>query len=154
MKNKKAQTSLEYLMTYGWVILIIIVALVIVWQWGLFQPKEIPNGHSGFWGVIPEDFSFDSNGNLQLSLKNDVGAKINITRIYVETGGEPYTSGILNYEVSPGGRQPWSYTFSSSSAKQPAGSRFEISIWIEYQDSRVGETYRSSGKIWGSVEAV
>ncbi len=140
-------------MTYGWAILIVVVALVIVWQWGLFEPKNVKPGSSGFWGVVPEDFSFNADGQLQVSLKNEVGASINITGVYAKVGEEEYNTGDVDYDVVPGGRKLLDPLYTFSEAKMPARSRFEISLWIDYQDSRIEETYRSSGKIWGSVDA-
>jgi hypothetical protein len=156
MKNKgtikaKSQASLEFLMTYGWAILIIIVALVIAWQMGLFNPKNIESGYSGFWGVIPEDFSYNSGGLLRLSIQNEVGATITLRKINISIDGAKYDEN-LNMQLSSGSRYTWSNTITTEA---PAHARFEAVIMIDYEDSRTGgRTYRSTGKIWGPVEEV
>ena len=38
-KTKRSQSALEYMMTYGWAILIIVIVAVIIIQHGYFQPK-------------------------------------------------------------------------------------------------------------------
>ncbi len=38
--NSKGQSSLEYLMTYGWAILIIVVVAVILYSMGIFSPSS------------------------------------------------------------------------------------------------------------------
>src|SRR3989344_478750 len=42
MKGKKAQAAMEFLMTYGWAILIILVVLGVLFYLGVFSPKT-PN---------------------------------------------------------------------------------------------------------------
>ena len=42
MINKKAQSAMEYLMTYGWAILVVLIALGALFYLGVFSPKT-PN---------------------------------------------------------------------------------------------------------------
>jgi len=42
MINKKAQSAMEYLMTYGWAILVVLIALGALFYLGVFNPKT-PN---------------------------------------------------------------------------------------------------------------
>jgi len=161
--KKKAQTSLEFLMTYGWAILIVIVIVVVAWQWGFFNPSgAVKKGSSGFWGVSPLDFSYMENGNLELSLKNGVGGGINITEVEVRGGTviysdtNPGTRMSGGAGISPGSQSIYSLP-SSGESELPGGgigSSYDLFLSIEYNDSRTLEVYRSSGKIWGSIEGV
>jgi len=36
----KGQTALEYLITYGWAILVILVVLAVLWYYGVFNPNK------------------------------------------------------------------------------------------------------------------
>jgi len=36
----KGQTALEYLITYGWAILVILVVLAVLWYYGVFNPAK------------------------------------------------------------------------------------------------------------------
>jgi len=36
----KGQTALEYLITYGWAILVILVVLAVLWYYGVFNPSK------------------------------------------------------------------------------------------------------------------
>lgn len=36
----KGQTALEYLLTYGWAILIILVVLTVLWYYGIFEKNR------------------------------------------------------------------------------------------------------------------
>lgn len=42
MLNKKAQSAMEYLMTYGWAILVVLIALGALFYLGVFSPRT-PN---------------------------------------------------------------------------------------------------------------
>jgi len=153
--KKKAQTSLEFLMTYGWAILIILVIVVVAWQWGFFNPAGVVrNGFSGFWGVKPIDFSYKENGNLELSLKNGVRGGINITDVEVRGGTITYTDPMTTpLSISPGSQSLYSLSGITSGLQGGGiGSSYDLFLSIEYNDSRTLEVYRSSGKIWGSIE--
>jgi len=36
----KGQTALEYLITYGWAIIVILVVLAVLWYYGIFTPSK------------------------------------------------------------------------------------------------------------------
>ncbi len=65
-KSKRSQSALEYMMTYGWAILIIVIVAVILYSMGLFNPSSsITFTSSGF-----SPFTVSS------SLCNNLGYKI------------------------------------------------------------------------------
>ena len=39
MMNRKSQSAMEYLMTYGWAILVVLIALGALFYLGVFNPK-------------------------------------------------------------------------------------------------------------------
>ena len=48
-KSKRSQSALEYMMTYGWAILIIVIVAVILYSMGIFNPSSsITSTSSGF----------------------------------------------------------------------------------------------------------
>ncbi len=151
MRPKRiAQASIEFLMTYGWAIIIILVVVVVAWQWGLFDISgSVRPGYSGFWGVVPEDFSYRENGDLVLSLSNNIGANINITSTEITIGTGNYLNN--NQIQIPSGDKTTLTTAGLPGSSR--GSNYEVFLSINYTDERTGlETYRSSGRIWGSVE--
>ena len=65
-KGKRSQSALEYMMTYGWAILIIVIVAVILYSMGIFNPSSsVTFTSSGF-----SPFTVSS------SLCNNLGYKI------------------------------------------------------------------------------
>jgi len=150
MKNRKGQVATEFLMTYGWAILIVALATVMAWQWGLFNPGgAVKPGSAGFWGIRPTDFRYVSSGELHLSLINDVGGTVNITSVTAKLADNTYTNTSIK-TIRAG--ETGSYTITGMTPLS-AGSNYQIPVIITYNDTRVrSEILMSSGRIWGSAE--
>ncbi|HIE33698.1 MAG TPA: hypothetical protein EYP86_00980 [Candidatus Altiarchaeales archaeon] len=150
MKTDKGQISLEFMLTYGWVVLIIILATVVVWQMSLFNlGGEIRPGYSGFWGLIPTagDFKF-SSGELTFPITNEIGRSVNITSVSVKFQGVT-RSQTGNWYMPAGSSE--TFTISGFDAISP-GSRFDMFVIINYTDTSLNEDFVCSGWIWGNSE--
>jgi len=154
MKNKKGQTALEFLLTYGWTILMISIAAVLMWQWGLFNPGgRIRPGSSGFWGVAPyEDFRYTENGTLTIPISNGVGGEVTILEVNATVTGYKHQDTSPGIIIPAGSTERWEADLSSHVTPLSAKSSYNIFVSIAYNDSRTGEEYISSGWIWGNVE--
>ena len=175
---RKGQGSIEFLMTYGWIILAIIIVMVVMWQWGLFDfSNQIDPGSFGFWGVVIQsgnEFILDSKGNMQVSVLNTVGANVTVLSVNISINGHqmdcdppagdsciyipsvdvenPGDWGNDNNVIPPGRTRRISLSDNARWANT-AGTRFDARITIQYNDSRTGESvYQSSGTAWGNIE--
>jgi len=164
----RGQGSVEFLMTYGWAMLIILVVMVVLWQWGLFSLGEsIEPGSFGFWGLVVQDgteFILHENGTLQVSLLNTVGANVTVDSCAVKVGtttvecNDPCNDGtIVRKDATPDCIVPPGeirrIEVGDATWNTPSGKRFDASIAIVYKDVRTGENqYQSSGRIWGNAE--
>ena len=84
--RRKAQTALEYLISYGWMVLIIAVALAALYSLGIFNTSLF----SADTCTMPASFGCQhpvllSNGFLTVSLTQETGTPINITAIACAT---------------------------------------------------------------------
>ena len=66
MMNKRSQSAMEYLMTYGWAILVVLIALGALFYLGVFSPKT-PNTCTGVGPVSCMDTKL-GGGVLNLKL--------------------------------------------------------------------------------------
>ncbi|OYT27410.1 MAG: hypothetical protein B6U97_01785 [Candidatus Altiarchaeales archaeon ex4484_96] len=136
-------------MTYGWAILVILIVVAVLWQWGLFNPSgSVKSGQSGFWGVVPYDYKYTPNGIFSIELQNNIDDTVTIESIKVSTstksnswsGEENISAGSLSPVFNINNLDPYN-----------GGSSYEVFVVIEYNDSRVNTSLLSSGRIWGSV---
>ncbi|MGC8496002.1 MAG: hypothetical protein ACP5MX_02235 [Candidatus Micrarchaeia archaeon] len=87
----KMQSAMEYLMTYGWAILIISIALSALYMMGLFSP----NSYIQSTCIFPADFSclqsfISPTGVLTLNVEQTTSSPINITAIGCNTNATFY----------------------------------------------------------------
>ena len=104
---RKGQTALEYLITYGWAILIILVVLAVLWYYDVFNPAK----WAGETEYCPTDFELlgaeltgagTATGSLSLVLGNKVGNQINISDITIAGDATGTWSGSVT--LAPGGQ--------------------------------------------------
>ena len=156
----KGQTAIEYLMTYGWAILIILIVAGVLAYYGIFAPGSFLGPSSkGFVQVaVLSPWKFDKDGALSLQVENRVGQDINITNIYAGIGtagattlcsGGDFT--LPSGTVGAGARYPTAginTTNCGSTLAGASGSSYTISVAIEY---RIGTTFfNSTGTLSGT----
>src|SRR3989338_9853299 len=73
--NKKGQGALEYLMTYGFALLIIAIVIGVLIFMGILKAPSAGTC-TGLEKLAYEDHTIDSNGNFILYLKNGAGMQI------------------------------------------------------------------------------
>ena len=95
MARTKGQAAMEYLMTYGWAILIVIIVVAVLFSLGVFNPATFTQttvtGLSGF-NVPAGGWQLSSGGRLVFQLTNGVGATVNITQLAVTQGATTVTN--------------------------------------------------------------
>ena len=80
----RSQSALEYMMTYGWAILIIVIVAGVLYSFGVFNPSSSTSATvTGFPGLGSVSAACNPGGALIFSFGNDIGSTINITAINV-----------------------------------------------------------------------
>lgn len=81
MKRGKSQYSVEFLVTYGWALLIIGIVVGAIYTFGWFDPGELLPQKCEFYGQLGcRDFYLNET-DFKLSLVNNFGANLNIGKI-------------------------------------------------------------------------
>ena len=88
----KGQTALEYLITYGWAILVILVVLAVLWYYGIFNParwagESVTEGSA--FKIVDKNLQV---GTLKLTLGNKAGTTVAINSINVS--GDVYNTAL------------------------------------------------------------
>ena len=79
--NKKGQAAMEYLMTYGWALLIILVVGAVLWYYGVFSPSKFVGKQQTCGQLGIDDHYITSAGQLNIKFRNTIGKEINITSV-------------------------------------------------------------------------
>jgi len=153
--ERKGQSAMEYLMTYGWAILIVIIVAAVLYQLGIFNPSTYTTTAAvGFpnFNVPSGGFQLSSAGILTMQLTNGVGATINITYIGANVGSSINESTITadaGLAVGPG--QTTTLTFSNLGSRN-TGSSYNAKVNVTYTNADSGLAgFVSSGTLSGTV---
>ena len=157
MVNKKGQTALEYLLTYGWAILIIIIVGAALYALGVFSPGTFTGKRStGFSQFQMADFKVGTNGadtQLTVVYGNRLGKTVTIDKIIgtyknhecnitvgTSLGPNVQVSKVLNCTSAWGGNLDLKSTY-------------QVAIDFYYTDPDSTLSHIDSGTLFGAVEA-
>ncbi|MFC2174504.1 hypothetical protein ACFLQ2_01410 [archaeon] len=142
---------MEYLMTYGWAILVVIIVGIVLWQSGVFGTGA--GGVSGFNRVRIEDQAWSNTTGWTASYENAAGGtmkKVNITL----TGDLPLNGSVDGYTNNTGTN--WApgkeYLISAPNEFCQEGEGYAVDVTIEYA-SEAGITHTETGTVRGKCEA-
>jgi len=147
----KAQAALDFLMTYGWALLIVVLVVGALFALGIFDIGTfMGNKTSGFTQIGVSGYKLASDGMLTLKLKNLAGTNVNITSINATLGVTTIGNSTL-FALSNGRESAIFSVGNFSSATPSAGSSYSIRVEIHYNDTSSGFSYLDSGTLVGKV---
>ena len=156
---KKGQSTLEYLITYGWAILIIVVIASVLWYFGVFNPSRWAGKQAtGFSKFVVDDFAFSAgtgldNGTLTMvmgSLNDKTITGVTITAEELNTGS-PAVTGSISGSASWGPSDRKTVTFVNvTTSNATVGDDYRIKVMIAYNQGSV--PHSDSGTLIGKVE--
>ena len=142
--NNRGQGAMEYLMTYGWAILVVIIVGIVLWQSGVFGTGS--GGVSGFDKVRIEDYSWSVANGWSVSLENAAGQTMK--NVNITYAGDLTAVGTGNENWAPG--KEYSNTTATVCATEGAG--YAIDMTISY-NSEAAIAHTETGTIRGTCEA-
>ncbi|MCL4399203.1 hypothetical protein M1293_01670 [Candidatus Parvarchaeota archaeon] len=148
----RSQSALEYMMTYGWAILIIVIVAAVLYSLGIFSPaSSISATITGFAGLSVTTGECFANQGLALAFTDNTGSPINLTSINV-TYNSVTQNLLLNNVIVNGGSGT---LFIPGVCPSTLGSHYSVSVKITYTEpgQPLPGPYISSGGISGSSSA-
>lgn len=140
---------MEFLMTYGWVIMAVMVAIGALSYFGLLSPERLlPSRCSLPAGINCLDFIVDS-ASITLVLQNNVGGRITINRVAV--GNVDSSSCFNNVDIVVNNNQKAIISISGCSNGN-MGERFKGELNVTYTKESL-LTHVSSGTINARVSS-
>ena len=141
---RKAQAAMEFLMTYGWAILVVLAAIAALAYFGVLSPgKYLPESC-----VLESGISCDHKITAEsaiLVLQNGMGKDITITSIDVAG----CAGSALSQDLNTGTKGTFTITGCTNGA---AGDRFSGDITIGYTEKDSGLTKTTTGRISTKIQ--
>jgi len=165
--NKRGQAAMEFLMTYGWAIVVVLAAIGALAYFGVLSPQKLLPDRTTFTAPIPNVdnavITLASN-NVQIAFKNNKGVAITLPMTGTGTGS---CSGALavtgTYTNSTGGQQPivagvtqiqngggflLTFTCPANPGAQ-VGSKFSADFTFPYVNFETSQTLTQTGAVDG-----
>jgi len=160
---KRGQVALEFIMTYGWALLVVLVAIGALAFFGVLNPsKYLPDKCIFTTGVTCRDFAFRSDGagfNVSFRLANGLGEGIVILQDQMGAAwnsnagtcapdDDPAWTGnfVIPADESKGFSCVW------ASVSPGAGSAAKVSVDFNYTTTQGFYEKQATGDISGSVQ--
>ncbi len=150
---KRGQAALEFLMTYGWAILVVLIAIGALAYFGVLNPSRyLPNSCTIVAGIACNDFKLAAagGGTAQLILRNGMGDDLKSVTIAVTgctasaeaNGDDTWVDGTIL-----GGSDGITLTVCGYTA----GQRVKSDVSVTYTSSD-GISHTRTGQIVGKAE--
>ena len=163
IKSSKSQSALEFLTTYGWAFLVILIMIGTLAYFGILTPsKVLPNRCTIGAEFSCLDYKIDATGNtFRIRLKNNVGEPISISALTL--GSESSTAfsctlttpATLPFTFATGTPQDFIWgTCNSAAAGMIVGEKGKILLTLTYNSIASGSTYsrQTKGEVYAAVQ--
>jgi len=162
--NKKGQAAMEFLMTYGWAILVVIAAISALAYFGVLDPARLLPERCQFPAGMDciDKAAIDSTGStVTVALRNNVGNSINITDV-ITTGTICTPSGkeakpasgnwedLDSVEVTVDNNEVVNIRINCTETLS-SGDKFEEDMTVSYENLESGLPNKALGTIRGRV---
>ena len=146
--HKKGQAAMEFLMTYGWAILVVLAAIAALAYFGVLSPDRfLPEKCTMPSGIACLDFSV-SGTSVTLSLQNAAG--FDMTGVSVDINATPDPTCTASVGDTTAGNlansQKDLYTITCT-ALPASGQKFKATIEMDYTNAGTTLTHTKLGEI-------
>lgn len=146
----KAQSGMDFLMTYGWALLIVVIIVGALFGLGIFDEGTfVGSKASGFNSIGVSAWQLKSDGTLSLKIRNNAATDIQITSINATRGNESKTyTTVVNLANGKETTLNNAVTFTNAAT---VGQTYTVQIEMKYTDTKSGFSYMDKGTITGKV---
>ncbi len=160
--GKKGQGAMEYLMTYGWAIMVVMIVGVVLWQMGIFKIGSGGKGQTGFSQVKVLDHTatgVGANTPFLVVFMNVAGVPINGTaQIITSTNGSTIASLGDGLDITAGGDRSARVAtgdktdvnlVSDANECPAADDSYDVRIQVVWTNTITDIVNDEDGRIWG-----
>ena len=151
--NKRGQAALEFLMTYGWAILVVLVIIGALAYFGVLNPDTlIPEKCSLETGINCQDWQLETDA-MHLQLQNGIGKRIDIMNMTAsESQGDGYCENITDptpVGINNGNSQTLTLDCSNI---EDTGRKIKLGFEITYQYVGSDLNHTSKGELLANLQ--
>ena len=147
--SSKAQSAMEYLMTYGWSILVIAIGVVTLFALGVFNGGS-STGNSGCIaqsGYLCTKLTLATNGTLNTTIGTEYSG-ITITGVSCSnSSATPTTFNTITPSLTINNGQEDNLNFQCPLSSNTLGTAFTGTLWIQYNSGSADGQIISIGKV-------
>ncbi len=167
--TKRAQAALEYIITYGWGFIVILIVLGGLAYMGYLNPSRYVPARCGFGvqlectdyrieaGILNNNGDLVDNGNITIVLRNNLGADINITQITTASGINIKKYQTVATSIIPKGKSN-NFTITliqtADSIALIEGERASVPLIVTFKRSNISDApeHNITGEIFATVQ--
>lgn len=141
---KKGQAAMEFLMTYGWAILVVLAAVAALAFFGVLSPQNLlPDKCLLPTGITCVDAAATST-DLTMVITNDIGFEMSNVTVSAEGCSTPANdASMLNREQT---------TFKLTNCTFTSGAKLDIDVNVTYTKANSGLSHVGSGSVVKTVQ--
>lgn len=145
---------MEFLLTYGWAVLIMLAVISILFYIGVFSPETIaPRACALPGGFNCYAFKIQGSGSLTLDVVQSTGHTIYIYAIGCSDEDEPSSNTTVNQRLYNGERMRLNATCYKSDGTTPSvNDYYKGTLYLRYLDEDTDITHNIIGEISAKVE--
>ena len=159
---KSGQAAMEFLMTYGWAILVVLVVIGALAYFGVLNPESfLPRRCILGSEITCPEFQLLDNGEMQFLLGNGIANKIKITNVVVDDTNFknmvgncawPATTGLQFKELNPGEQTKKNEIKLSCTGNLNPGTPVRAYVTVTYTDMVTTFDHTAKGDMIVKVE--
>ncbi len=154
--GKQAQAALEFLTTYGWAFVLIMVMIGAITYFGVLNPKKLTPDRCTFSSeILCDDYLLTQNG-MQLRMKNSISEPIIVDKVTASTEAAAVdcTSSLIGAPWKPEEIKNVGFVCDFSASGFTEGEKKKVGVEIEYHKIKSGSSYKNSiaGELYANVQ--
>ena len=145
--SRKSQAAMEFLLTYGWAILVVLVAIGALSYFGVLSPDRfLPSKCIVPGGIVCIDFKLDGSATQTVTAVLRNGAGFDVTGVLIAVTG--CTGSPAGVPVANGAQA----TLTDTTCTLVSGSKFNGDVNVTYTNADTGISHKVQGSITGKAE--
>lgn len=151
-KSARGQAALDFLMTYGWAIALVVIIAAVLFALGIFDVSNfVGNKAAGFSQIAVKGWGLSTAGTFTIKLSNQAGVPVTINNATVTVGNVTAALTGLPVALALGTDTSILSTSAGAFGAQVAGSGYTAKVIISYTDTSANFPYVTSGTITGKI---